>query len=148
VLEAPGYQEDTEGKPAIGTAGDVLWKEMKKYNLTRNSFHITNVNKCYPKKSRTPSKEQMITCSKWLDRELEAIDCRIALVCGGNAMFYFTGVKEGITKASGTVMWNEVKEMWNIFCVHPSAVLKNSRQNREPFERGIEAFANVVERFI
>ncbi|MCK5138869.1 MAG: DNA polymerase III subunit alpha [Thermodesulfovibrionia bacterium] len=149
VLEAPGFLEDKKGKPAIGKAGSLLWKELDKYGLKRSMFHVTNVNKCYPKKSKTPSKEQIVTCSQWINKELQAIDCKITLVCGANAMFYFTGNKEGITKLSkeGKVHWNEARGMWNIFCVHPSAVLRNSRQNREPFERGIAAFAEVVERF-
>lgn len=148
-LEAPGFYEDKEGRPAIAKAGNLLWKELKKYRLTRSMFHVTNTNKCYPgKKLKTPTTEQIIACSKWLNREYEAIDCKLVLACGGNSKFFFTGDKAGIRKLSGEVMWDEVRGLWVVFCVHPSSVLRNSKQNKEAFERGVAAFVTIIKRFI
>ena len=149
VLEAPGRLEDKRGRPAVGRAGNALWSELRKYNLHRSMFHVTNVNKCFPSRSRTPNKEQVKICgSKWLTEELKSIDCRLVLACGNNSLRFFTGQEGGIRKISGEVIWYDDLGLWATYCVHPSSVLRARSQNAEYFERGIKTFADIVKRFI
>jgi DNA polymerase-3 subunit alpha len=147
IAEAPGRVEDEDGIPLIHKAGQMLWKELAKYDLSRKLFHVTNVNKCYPSLTRTPTKDHIISCSNWLKIELDKIKCRLALTIGNNSLFFFTGNDSGITKLSesGEVHWNELFGLWNVYCIHPSAVLRRG-SNKEAFEKGIETFAKTFNR--
>jgi len=148
VLEAPGRMEDKRGKPAVGKAGNALWSELRKYGLHRSMFHVTNVNKCYPSRTRTPTVAQVLACRQWLNRELKEIDCRLVLACGNNPLFFFTGQQGGIRKLSGEIVWNDSRGLWTVFAVHPSSVLRARSQNLEYFEKGVKVFADAVNRFV
>jgi DNA polymerase-3 subunit alpha len=152
ICEAPGPEEDKYknkkgyGKGLVGSSGNKLWEEFKKYKLKRKLFHVTNVNKCYPSLTGTPTKDQVVKCSGWLNQELKEIDCHLALACGNNALFYFTGQKSGIQKMSGEILWIESRSMWVVFCVHPAAVLHNKKENEELFKKGVKVFAKIFKK--
>ena len=144
IGEAPGKDEDKEGEGFVGRAGtDILWSEIKKYGLDRIKFHITNVCKCYPKKTGTPKKEHIKECMVWLEEELDKIRCRLALVFGNTGVRAFTGADGGIMKLNGKTEWNEQYKLWISWCVHPAAVLHNS-DNRKDFEIGIKNFIETI----
>jgi len=111
-------------------------------------FHVTNVNKCYPSRTRTPTVAQVLACRQWLNRELKEIDCRLVLACGNNPLFFFTGQQGGIRKLSGEIVWNDSRGLWTVFAVHPSSVLRARSQNLEYFEKGVRVFAEAVNRFV
>lgn len=141
--EAPGENEDEQGKGFIGRAGNILWVELGKYKLYREDFYISNVNKCYPKMSKTPSKEQIKKCSKWLNLELDLIKPKLILVFGNTGLKAFSDRDSGITELSGTTEWIDKISAWVCWCIHPSAVLRNN-SNRIYFERGIENFSEKI----
>jgi DNA polymerase-3 subunit alpha len=144
IGEAPGRDEDEEGKGFIGKAGDLLWKEFWKYRLTRRQFHICNVCRCYPGSVRTPKPEHIIACAKWLDDEIKQLNAKICLALGNTPLKYFRGDDGGIMKLSGTTEWNEAKQIWICWSLHPSAVLRNPT-NRPIFEEGIKNFADKLQ---
>ena len=145
VLEAPGKDEDEEGKGAVGQAGNVLWDELAKYKYFRRTFHVTNCCHCWPSRTKTPTYLEISACYKWLHYELNKIECRLILACGNVPLYALTGRKGGITGLSGTTEWVESISAWACWAVHPSAVLRKRKQNLEPFERGIKNFIEKLE---
>lgn len=145
VGEAPGHDEDYEGKGFVGRSGKMIWDGLIQYSLKREDFHVSNCCKCYPSQTRTPTSGELERCSeKWLFPELKEIQCKLILAVGASAMEVFTGKKSGITKMSGTTEWCDKIGAWVCYCVHPSFVLhKNSEENRELFAKGI---ANFIEK--
>lgn len=144
LLEAPGEGEDKEGKGAVGKAGQLLWKELVKYNYSRRFFHLTNVCHCWPSRSKTPSHSEIDLCYKWLQQELEQLECRLILACGNAPLYALTGRKSGITELSGTTEWIEHISAWACWCIHPSAVLRNP-SNKIYFEKAIKNFIIKLE---
>jgi DNA polymerase-3 subunit alpha len=144
LLEAPGEMEDKEGKGAVGKAGQLLWNELAKYDYNRRFFHLTNCCHCWPSRSKTPSRSEIDLCYKWLQQELEQLECRLILACGNSPLYALTGRKSGITDLSGTTEWIENISAWVCWCVHPSSVLRNP-DNKIYFEKGIKNFIIKLE---
>ena len=144
IGEAPGRDEDTEGKGFVGKAGQLLWRTLKKYGLQRELFHITNVNKCWPSESRKPNAEQIKLCSSmFLNEELNEVRPRLILAFGNTSLTYFTGRTSGILDMSGSTTWNEEIGAWIAWAVHPAAVLHNP-DNETYFKAGVKNFAKTV----
>ena len=141
VGEAPGKEEDREGKGFVGRSGDMLWKELGKKGLSRRQLYVTNVVKCWPSKTKTPTGRQISKCSKkWLDEEIVAIKPVIILAFGNTALRYFTGEEKGIMARNGTCEWNNKAGAWVCYCIHPASVLYHD-ENMELFKKGIANFA-------
>jgi len=146
VGEAPGFEEDKSGEGFIGKAGDLLWTETERFDYYRQDFHVTNINKCFPKISRTPTKEQVDVCSKWFVEELKELKSRVILSLGANAYYFFTGNESGITTVSGKIEWVEKVPAWVCYCVHPAWVLRDRKSNMKKFRDSLKEFFNLVER--
>ena len=144
ILEAPGKQEDEQGKGAVGPAGNILWKEIAKYGYNRRFFHLTNSCHCWPSQSGTPNYAEISACYKWLHYEITKLNCKLILAAGNVPLYALTGRKSGIQALSGETEWVEEIGAWICWCVHPSAVLRNSN-NKIYFEKGIENFMKKLE---
>lgn len=143
VGEGPGKEEDEQGKGFVGRSGDLLWGELDKYDLPRELFHVTNIVKCYPRLTRTPTMEQINICKPWLLNELKMIDARFILAFGNTGLKALAGRDKGIMDKSGTIEWIEDIGAWVCWCVHPSAVLHNPN-NKQIFFDGIKVFADKI----
>lgn len=141
--EAPGKDEDDQGQGFVGKSGDMLWNEFSLYGLLRDDFHISNINKCYPRLTRTPAKEQIAKCSVWRDFEINQIKPILILAFGNTSMKAFHGKDTGITDMSGKTTWNENVGAWICWCIHPSAVLHNPN-NKQIFKDGIKNFSDKI----
>jgi len=151
LAEAPGKNEDRDGKGLIGDAGDLLWKELKRYEIIRRMIHVGNCCKCYPSQrtpSKTPSKQEAGLCfNKWMIHEIKSMDCKLVLGLGGVTYYVLTGRDKGITKASGHIEWVDKIQANVVWCVHPSYVLRSrSTENIRLFEEGIRVFAEEFEK--
>ena len=147
--EAPGKEENEQGRGFVGDAGQLLWDEMKPYGITRRMIHVGNCCKCWPRRARTPSKEQIDECfSRWMKSEILSMDCRLILATGNLPLYALTGRESGITSISGQIEWIEKVKAWVVWCVHPSAVLRNRRSNIISFQKGIEVFAEAFNKQI
>lgn len=147
IGEAPGKIEDREGKGFIGPSGEMVWNKFAKEGFYRDSFHITNVGKCFPSESKTPSKKQIKTCGKlWLEKELETVSPIIVLAFGNSCVSYFKGEESGIMNLNGTTEWSDQYNCWICWCIHPASVLYH-RENEKMFEEGINNFLRKL-RFI
>ena len=144
--ESAGSDEDRLGKGFVGAAGNrILWPELSKYGLKRIKFHVTNLCKCYPSKSKTPTKEQIKTCTKlWIEKEIQELSPPIILAFGNSWIKYVLGKTGGITELSGKTQWAENIGSWICWCTHPAAVLHNEKQNLLPFQTGIKNFVETL----
>lgn len=140
IGEAPGKDEDREGKGFVGRSGQDLWKAIK---IPRKYFHVTNVNKCYPSLTRKPNKEQIALCGPYLQKELLAIKPCLILVFGNTGLQYFEGKSSGIMSISGSTKWSEFFGCWIAYCMHPAATLHNP-DNMQYFKAGIKNFRRLV----
>lgn len=148
IGEAPGIDENDQGKGFVGRSGKLLWDEMIKYELQRIDFHVTNAVKCWPSKSKTPTQKQIMICKKWLIGELREIECRLVLAFGNTGLKLFAGKESGITKLNGTTEWCEEISAWVCYCIHPAAALRDQRpgqqSNLDLFREGIKNFTDKI----
>ncbi|MCK5590111.1 MAG: uracil-DNA glycosylase [Dehalococcoidales bacterium] len=100
IGEAPGWNEDQQGRPFVGAAGEFLDQLLASIGLSREQVYIANVIKCRPPQNRDPLPAEIRACSKWLDRQVEIIQPKIIVTLGRYSLDkYFPG--EGISKIHG-----------------------------------------------
>ncbi len=142
--EAPGFNEDKEGEGFVGKSGNKLWTYLKRSGLERYMFHITNIAKCFPSRSRKPNSEQIRMCGQlYFKQEVKRTKPLVILAFGNTCLEYFTGQKSGIINMSGQVQWSEGIGAWIVWCLHPAAVLHNA-DNQVYFKAGMKSFIRTV----
>ncbi len=136
VGEGPGADEDEQGLPFVGRAGQLLNRMIQAIGLRREEVYICNVVKCRPPGNRTPAPDEIETCSPFLYRQIEAIRPKLICCLGAPAVRTVLGVKEGITKIRGR--FYEYAGVKALATVHPAYILRNPREEkilREDFEK-------------
>jgi DNA polymerase len=136
VGEGPGADEDEQGLPFVGRAGQLLNRMIQMIGMKREEVYICNVVKCRPPGNRTPEKDEIETCSPFLFRQLEAIQPRLICCLGAPAVKTVLGIKEGITKIHG--QFYDFAACKALATVHPAYVLRNPREEKmlhEDFEK-------------
>jgi DNA polymerase len=125
IGEAPGRNEDTQGKPFVGRAGKILDELLAQIKLSRDDIYITNVIKCRPPRNRNPTTEEVDTCSKYLDKELEDISPKIIVTLGRFATEYIFNkyglLFTSIGKSHGNII--NVNGVTLIPMYHPASVI-------------------------
>ncbi len=136
IGEGPGADEDEQGLPFVGRAGQLLNRMLQLVGIKREDVYICNVVKCRPPGNRTPEKDEVDACSPFLFRQLEAIQPRLICCLGAPAVRTVLGLKEGMLKIRGHFYdYGTAKAMAT---VHPAYVLRNPREEkilREDFEK-------------
>ena len=118
---------------------------MKKYGISHRSlFHITNVVKCYPSKTKTPQKEHIETCLEWLRSELEQLQCNLILSLGATSLYALTGKEGGIMALNGKLEYSDKFHCNILYCIHPAAVLRDPSK-QEMFSSAIKSFVKIIE---
>lgn len=126
IGEGPGADEDEQGLPFVGRAGQLLNKMLQLVQIKREDVYICNVVKCRPPGNRTPESDEIAACSPFLFRQIDAIKPRLICCLGTPAARTVLGIKEGITKVHGQfVDYRNTKAMAT---VHPAYVLRNARE--------------------
>ena len=130
IGEAPGYNEDKQGKPFVGKAGQLLDKIFASVGLSRKeNIYICNTIKCRPPENRDPLSEEKEACRAFLDAQIEILKPRIILLCGKVALNSMLNTTTGITRVRGK--WFEGpygSKMMPIF--HPSYLLRNDSHEK------------------
>src|SRR6185437_15036428 len=115
VGEGPGADEDAQGIPFVGRAGQLLTQMIENtakkegIDILRKDVYICNVVKCRPPENRTPEPDEMATCGEFLYRQLNAIHPKAICALGGTAARALTGHKEGVTKMRGQwFKWRDI----------------------------------------
>src|SRR5512133_2842986 len=140
VGEGPGADEDAQGIPFVGRAGQLLTQmiegtaKREGIPLLRADVYSYTVVKCRPPENRTPEPEEMEICGQFLHRQLMAIRPKAICALGGTAARALTGHKEGVTKMRGK--WFKWQEIPVMVTYHPSYLLRayNVEPKREAWE--------------
>lgn len=126
IGEAPGRDEDLEGKPFVGRAGKMLDKMLGAIGLGEDDVHIANVVYWRPPGNRTPTAQETLACRPFLDRQIELVSPEIILVAGGTAAKEFFNLQEGIMRLRGR--WRDVmvagRTVAAIATLHPAYLLR------------------------
>jgi DNA polymerase len=132
VGEAPGADEDAQGKPFVGRAGQLLTKMIEAMGMKREDSIIGNVNRCRPPGNRQPTLEEAAICRPFLFREIAAIQPEIIVVMGNTALRNLLEVREGITRIRGKFQdFRGIKVMPTF---HPAYLLRDPSKKRETWE--------------
>jgi len=123
VGEAPGFNEDEQGLPFVGRAGQLLSQLLAENKIPRQSVWIGNIIKCRPPENRDPMVDEIRACSPYLEKQIETINPKIIVTLGRFAMAHF--IKEGsISENHGKVF--RVKSRLVLPLYHPAAALRNT----------------------
>jgi DNA polymerase len=132
VGEAPGADEDAQGKPFVGRAGQLLTKIIEAIGMKREDVLIGNVNRCRPPGNRQPTLEEAAICRPFLFREIAAVQPDVIVVMGNTALRNLLEVREGITRARGKFQdFRGIKVMPTF---HPAYLLRDPSKKRETWE--------------
>jgi uracil-DNA glycosylase len=132
VGEAPGANEDAEGVPFVGRAGELLNKIIQSIGLKREDVLVGNVNRCRPPGNRTPTLPEAHTCRPFLKREIAVVRPKVIVVLGNTATQNLLDTKVGITKLRG-----EFQDYFGINVMptfHPAYLLRDPSRKREVWE--------------
>ncbi|HYE33514.1 MAG TPA: uracil-DNA glycosylase [Methylomirabilota bacterium] len=129
VGEAPGADEDQQGEPFVGKAGQLLTKIIQTMSLSRETVYIANILKCRPDipgqtaGNRKPTPEEVNTCLPYLMAQIDLVRPKVIVTLGGTAMEGLFGQPALITKMRGT--WHEFRGIPVMPTYHPSYLLRN-----------------------
>jgi len=132
VGEAPGGDEDKQGRPFVGRAGKLLTRLIEATGHKREEFYITNVCKCRPPGNRTPTPAEMEACFPYLRQQLDIIQPKVLCLLGATAARAFLKRQVAITKERGSVINWEGRLLYLTY--HPAYVLRNPSEEITLFE--------------
>jgi uracil-DNA glycosylase len=122
VGEGPGADEDAQGEPFVGRAGQKLNEMIRAIGLERKDVYIANVVKCRPPGNRDPEPDEVATCSPFLFRQIEAIAPKVIVALGSPASKTLLGTKVGITALRGS--WGSFRGIPVMPTFHPAYLLR------------------------
>ena len=132
VGEAPGEEEDKQGEPFVGRAGQLLTKIIESIGLTREQVYIANVIKCRPPANRNPDPDEVASCEPFLFRQIDIIQPKVIVPLGKFATQCLLKTTEPITKLRGQVFDYRGASLIPTF--HPAYLLRNPPAKREVWE--------------
>jgi DNA polymerase len=132
VGEAPGYDEDQQGKPFVGAAGQLLTKIIEAINFKRSQVYICNILKCRPPNNRNPLPAEIEQCEPYLIRQLEIIRPVVICALGTFAAQTLLKTSTPISKLRGQIHHYQNIKLVPTF--HPAALLRNPGWKRDTWE--------------
>lgn len=131
VGEGPGEQEDLQGEPFVGRAGQLLTRMIEAMQFTREQVFITNVVKCRPPSNRVPYTDEAETCLPYLRRQIRLIQPKVVVLLGSTALHRMLG-KSSITAEHG--VWQQYHRAWVMPTFHPSYLLRSPSKKADAWE--------------
>lgn len=132
IGEGPGYEEDRQGIPFVGPAGQLLTKIIEAIDLTRDKVYIANVVKCRPPRNRDPEPEEVETCRPFLDRQIDTIKPKVICALGRVSALNLLQTDQGITRIRGKIFPYRGAKLIPTF--HPAFLLRNPEKKRDVWE--------------
>jgi DNA polymerase len=130
VGEGPGADEDAQGFPFVGPAGQLLDKMIAAMGIERDDVYVCNIVKCRPPKNRTPEPEEMSSCMPYLVEQLSLVEPKVIVALGKTAVQGLFGTAEGITRIRGR--WRLYQGRIAVMpTFHPAYLLRNPAAKRE-----------------
>ncbi len=132
VGEGPGYEEDIQGKPFVGKAGQLLTKILQSIHLEREQVYIANIVKCRPPQNRNPEPDEISSCRPFLLRQIQVIQPKIICALGTVAAQSLLQTREKITVLRGKCF--DLTGIRVIPTYHPAFLLRNPERKKDVWE--------------
>ena len=133
VGEGPGADEDAQGYPFVGAAGQLLDRMIEAMGLTRDEVYVCNIVKCRPPKNRKPEPDEMAACKPYLEEQLELVQPQVLVALGATAVQGLLGTTEGITRLRGK--WKLYRGRIPVMpTFHPAYLLRTPGAKREVWD--------------
>lgn len=129
VGEGPGADEDAQGLPFVGRAGQLLNNMINAMGLRRDQVYIANIVKCRPPQNRVPEPVEANTCSPFLFRQIDIIRPEVIVALGATAATYLLGAKSPLAALRGRI--HHLRGAKLIVTYHPAYLLRDPRQKKE-----------------
>ena len=131
VGEGPGEQEDLQGEPFVGPAGQLLDEMLSIIDLSRQNCYIANIVKCRPPRNRDPLQTEQDACIGWLRKQTRLLQPKIIVCLGRIAAMKLIRENYRITREHG--QWVQKGDIWFTGMYHPSALLRDPSKRPEAF---------------
>jgi DNA polymerase len=132
IGEAPGAEEDKQGLPFVGAAGELLTKIIQAMDLRREDIYIANILKCRPPGNRDPQPDEVAACRGFLERQIELIQPKVIVALGRIAAQALLGNESPIGQMRG--QWYRIHGVPAMVTYHPAALLRNQGLKRPTWE--------------
>jgi uracil-DNA glycosylase family 4 len=132
VGEGPGADEDAQGIPFVGKAGQLLNNMIAAMGLAREQVYIANIVKCRPPANRVPEPVEANTCSQFLLRQIDVVQPEVIVALGATAAMYLLGVKQSLSSLRGR--WHSCRGAKLVVTYHPAFLLRDPRQKAEAWK--------------
>lgn len=142
IGEGPGADEDSQGLPFVGKAGQLMNKAFQGLGLKREEVYIANIVKCRPPANRVPEEEEAVACLDYLRNQVVLVKPKIIVLLGSTALKNILGKDYGITAARGN--WIEQKGILYMPTWHPAALLRDENKKIE-FWKDLKQVVNKYE---
>ena len=129
IGEGPGADEDAQGLPFVGRAGQLLNNMIAAMGLRRDQVYIANIVKCRPPQNRVPEPDEANTCAPFLFRQIDVIRPEVIVALGSTAATYLLGAKSPLSALRGRV--HQARGAKLIITYHPAYLLRDPRQKKE-----------------
>lgn len=123
IGEGPGADEDIQGEPFVGKAGQLMNKAFEALEINRENVYIANIVKCRPPQNRNPETDEVKACMDYLRNQVMLIQPKIIVLLGSVALKNILGEEYGITNSRGK--WVNKKGIWYMPTFHPAALLRD-----------------------
>jgi DNA polymerase len=132
VGEGPGADEDAQGEPFVGRAGQLLNNMITAMGIKREDVYIANIVKCRPPGNRTPEKDECDTCSPFLMRQIEVVKPRVIVALGAVAAKNLLAINDSMANLRGR--WYDFRGSKLLVTYHPAYLLRDPRQKKEAWK--------------
>jgi uracil-DNA glycosylase len=132
VGEGPGADEDLQGEPFVGRAGQLLNNMIAAMGIRRQDVYIANIVKCRPPGNRTPERDECDTCSPFLLRQIAVIRPKVIVALGAVAAKNLLAVNDSMANLRGR--WYDFRDSRLIVTYHPAFLLRDPRQKKEAWK--------------
>jgi DNA polymerase len=132
VGEGPGADEDAQGEPFVGRAGQLLNNMIAAMGLKREDVYIANVVKCRPPNNRTPEKDECDMCSPFLLRQIDVIRPKVIVALGAVAAKNLLAINDSMANLRGR--WYDFRGAKLAVTYHPAYLLRDPRQKKEAWK--------------
>src|SRR4051794_4493214 len=132
IGEGPGADEDKQGEPFVGRAGQLLNNMITAMGIKREDVYIANVVKCRPPDNRTPEKDECDTCSPFLMRQIDVIQPKMIVALGAVAAKNLLGINDSMGNLRGKIY--DFKGTKLVATYHPAYLLRDPRQKAEAWK--------------
>lgn len=132
IGEGPGAEEDKQGLPFVGRAGELLTKIVQAIEMTRDEVYIANIVKCRPPGNRDPQPDEVEACSGYLEKQIALVRPKVIVALGRIAAQCLLGTDSPIGRMRG--QWYKVQGIPTMVTYHPAALLRNPALKRPTWE--------------